>query len=287
MRWRESGIMGGFILAVLVITAVLAQRQWELTGEEHKFEALREQVKTGEGEMRVFREDYGEIGWIEEQDKEMSGKEILPEYQALCQENPDFAGWIFVGGTRIDYPVMERQEEREYYLHRDFTGESSYAGVPFVGHGSLGAKQGTVCIYGHNMKNGSMFADLLKYKDKEFWVQNPVISLDTLYEHQIYAIFAAFYVSAKAWEERESFLFQAITGDGQEGFESMLKLKEQGLYETDVELTEGKRVVLFVTCSYQKKEQRFVVAGIEIHKDPTDSESLRVDSELVKILLVR
>lgn len=46
-------------------------------------------------------------------------------------------------------------------------------------------------------------------------------------------------------------------------------------------------MVLFAACSCQKKEQRFVAAGIEIHKDPTDSESLRADSELVKILLVR
>ncbi len=266
MRWRESGIMGGFILAVLVITVVLVQRQWGLTGEENKFEALREQVRMVKEEVRVSRESYGEMEKMKEQDREILGQEILPEYQMLCQENPDFAGWISVGGTRIDYPVMERQEEREYYLHRDFTGESSYAGVPFVGHGNLGAKQGTVCVYGHNMKNGSMFADLLKYKDKEFWIQNPVISLDTLYEHKIYEIFAAFYVSAKAWEDKESFLFQAITKDGREGFDSILKLKEQGLYETGVELTEGKRVVLFVTCSYQKKEQRFVVAGIEIHK---------------------
>ena len=288
MRWRERGIMGGFILAVLVFTVVLVQRQWELTGEEHRFEALRKQVRTGKAEMRVSGEAYGdwEVERIEKQGGEMLGREILLEYQALYRRNSDFAGWIFAGGTRIDYPIVERQEDREYYLHRNFAGESSYAGVPFVGHGSLGAKQGTVCIYGHNMKNGSMFADFLKYKDKEFWVQNPVISLDTLYEHQTYAIFAAFYVSAKAWEERESFLFQAITGDGQEGFESMLKLKEQGLYETDVELTEGKRVVLFVTCSYQKKEERFVVAGIEIHKGSTDSESLRTDSETVKIFLV-
>lgn len=84
----------------------------------------------------------------------MLGREILLEYQALYWRNPDFVGWIFAGGTRIGYPIVERQEDREYYLHRDF----------------------------------------LKYKDKEFWVQNPVISLDTLYEHQTYAIFAAFYV---------------------------------------------------------------------------------------------
>ena len=136
------------------------------------------------------------------------------------------------------------------------------------------------------MKNGSMFADFLKYKDKEFWVQNPVISLDTLYEHETYEVFAAFYVPAKEWEDKGSSLCRAIIGNGKEGFDGMLKLKERGLYETDVELTEGRRVVLFVTCSYKKKEERFVVAGIEIHKSSTDSESLRADSESVKIFLV-
>ena len=270
MRLGDQVVMGGFILAVLFMTVVLVQRQWGLTGEEHRFEALREQVRMGKEEMGVSGEAYGdgEVERIENQDREMFGREILPEYQTLYQGNPDFAGWIFVEGTRIDYPVMERQGDREYYLHRNFAGESSYAGVPFVGHGSLGAKQGTVCIYGHNMKNGSMFADLMKYKDREFWVQNPVISLDTLYEHETYEVFAAFYVPAKEWEDKGSSLCRAIIGNGKEGFDGMLKLKERGLYETDVELTEGKRVVLFVTCSYQKKEQRFVVAGIEILQNP-------------------
>ncbi len=270
MRLGEKVVMGGFILAVLFTTMVLVQRQWRLTGEEHRFESLREQVRMGKEEMGVSVEDYGdgEVERIENQDREMFGREILPEYQTLYQGNPDFAGWIFVEGTRIDYPVMERQGDREHYLHRNFAGESSYAGVPFVGHGSLGAKQGTVCIYGHNMKNGSMFADLMKYKNREFWMQNPVISLDTLYEHETYEVFAAFYVPAKEWEDKESSLCRAITGNGKEGFDGMLKLKERGLYETDVELAEGKRVVLFVTCSYQKKEQRFVVAGIEILQNP-------------------
>lgn len=217
MRWREWGIMGGFILAVLVITAILVQRQWGLAGEEHRFEALREQVRTGKEEMRVIQESFEnrETERIEKQKGEMCGREILPEYQTIYQENSDFAGWIFVEGTRIDYPVMERKEEREYYLHRDFVGENSYAGVPFVGHGNLGAKRGRVCI---------------------------------------------------EWENRESSLYRVITGSSKDEFDSILKLKERGLYETGVELTEGKRAVLFVTCSYEKKEQRFVVAGMEIYE---------------------
>ncbi len=84
------------------------------------------------------------------------------EYREIVKGNPDFAGWISSAGTSIDYPVMQMSWEPEYYLHRNFAGEDSFAGVPFMGSGDM--KEGDIFLYGHNMKNGTMFADLLKYQ---------------------------------------------------------------------------------------------------------------------------
>lgn len=97
------------------------------------------------------------------------------EYREIVKGNPDFAGWISSAGTSIDYPVMQMSWEPEYYLHRNFAGEDSFAGVPFMGSGDM--KEGDIFLYGHNMKNGTMCADLLKYQ-KEGAVQAVHFSLD-------------------------------------------------------------------------------------------------------------
>ena len=75
---------------------------------------------------------------------------ILPEYQELVLENPDFAGWIVIDDTAINYPIMQTLGEPECYLHRDFKGHDSYAGTPFW-EGEPAGERGPF-LYGHNMK---------------------------------------------------------------------------------------------------------------------------------------
>ncbi len=89
-------------------------------------------------------------------------------YAALKEQNPDFFGWISIEGTELNYPVMHTPEDEEYYLRRDFNGEDSQSGVPFLS-ASCYEGCGNYLIYGHNMKSGSMFATLLAYADRDFW----------------------------------------------------------------------------------------------------------------------
>lgn len=88
-------------------------------------------------------------------------------YAALKEQNPDFFGWISIEGTELNYPVMHTPKDEEYYLRRDFNGEDSQSGVPFLS-ASCYEGCGNYLIYGHNMKNGSMFATLLAYADCDF-----------------------------------------------------------------------------------------------------------------------
>ena len=84
-----------------------------------------------------------------------------------------------IAGTKLDYPVMYTPEEPEYYLHRAFDKSSSVSGVPFLdGNYIDGGKN--YLIYGHNMKNGTMFHTLLNYVKADFWKEHPTITFDTL-----------------------------------------------------------------------------------------------------------
>ena len=113
-------------------------------------------------------------------------------YEALKAQNPDFFGWISIEGTNIDYPVMFTPDDPEYYLRRAFDGSSSQSGVPFLAADCFEGG-GNWLIYGHNMKNGSMFADLMSYAQEDFWQEHPLIRFDTLEQQGSYEVLAAFY----------------------------------------------------------------------------------------------
>ena len=95
---------------------------------------------------------------------------VIGKYVDLYEANSDIIGWITVDGTKIDYPVMQTQDDPEFYLRRNFQKEHATAGVPFMDASSdIFVPTSNFLIYGHNMKNGTMFHDMLKYKDKSFY----------------------------------------------------------------------------------------------------------------------
>ena len=111
---------------------------------------------------------------------------------ALHEENPDCIGWLTIEGTKIDYPVMYRPGDKNYYLHRDFNGDYSANGCLFLAEECVPGDSDNLIIYGHHMNSGKMFADLEKYKDKGFYEEHPTILFRTIWGNEQYQIFAAF-----------------------------------------------------------------------------------------------
>ena len=112
--------------------------------------------------------------------------EILKKYKKVYEKNNDLVGWIKIKDTNIDYPVMQTKDDYSYYLKRNFNKKSSIYGTPFVGEGcGINPNSDNVIIYGHNMKNGTMFADLNKYKDKKFYESHKEVQFDTLTEEGV------------------------------------------------------------------------------------------------------
>ena len=98
--------------------------------------------------------------------------------QALITENADCIGWLSIDGTNISYPVMHTQSDPQKYLRRNFYGKYSQSGVPFL-DGRCDLQSTNLIIYGHNMKNGTMFADLKKYVDREFLNAHRTVRFET------------------------------------------------------------------------------------------------------------
>ena len=124
---------------------------------------------------------------IEEQNKDGDTDTTNKVYD-LMLKNKDCVGWLKIVDMDINYPVMLTKQNPEFYLRRDFNKEYSYMGTPFMDANSNIGISKNLIIYGHNMKNGRMFAPLMKFKNKECFDKHQIIEFITPNEKAIYHI---------------------------------------------------------------------------------------------------
>lgn len=181
---------------------------------------------------------------------------ILPEYYSLYEENNDLAGWLQIEGTQIDYPVMQR--EKEFYLHKNFEKKYSYGGLPFLDEKCDILKAGSnQIVYGHNMNNGTMFHDLLKYKESDFLESHSVILFDTIYKKQTYEVIAVLYLPEL---EDDFWIYSFVSTDDEEEFEKFKQMIERySLNEVKVKISAGDEFLTLSTCTNVGDEERFLV----------------------------
>lgn len=117
-------------------------------------------------------------------------------FQNLHNENNDYLFWLYIPNTKIDYPVMMSRDNKDY-LHSSFYKEKLYAGTLFID--ALSSKrenQDNLIIYGHNMKDGSMFGTLKKWRSEKYFNEHKFIEIYTEKEKRVYLIFAVREVSS-------------------------------------------------------------------------------------------
>lgn len=182
-------------------------------------------------------------------------------YARIAAENPDFAGWLKIDQTVIDYPVMHTPDDIQYYIRRDFYGEESVSGTPFIGDNCSVDSLGMI-IYGHNMKNDTMFGALDLYADESYWREHPVIRFNTLEEDREYEVFAAFRTKL-LYENEEGFRYYEYVGNpSKEEFQEFVEqAKAVSYYDTGITPLYGDQFLILSTCSYHTSNGRFVVVA--------------------------
>lgn len=188
---------------------------------------------------------------------------ILQKYAALYQKNPDIIGWISIPGTVVDYPVMQTLTDEEYYIHRNFEKRDNDEGLPFLDiRCVLNQPSTNFIIYGHNMKNGHMFASLLNYASEDYYKEHTKIQFDTIYEEGSYEIISVF-ATEIAYENQETFrYYQFIHADSVLEFYNYIKeVKALSLYDTGVTADYGDHLITLSTCEYSMDDGRFVVVA--------------------------
>lgn len=143
--------------------------------------------------------------------------------QALITENADCIGWLSIDGTNISYPVMHTPSDPQKYLRRNFYGKYSQSGVPFL-DGRCDLQSTNLIIYGHNMKNGTMFSDLKRYVDRDFLNAHRTVKFETTDGVQTFIVTEALKTNTSdAWydriaaEDSRQLILSTCYGSGKDG----------------------------------------------------------------------
>lgn len=194
---------------------------------------------------------------------------ILPELTELYRRNSDLVGWICVEDTNINYPVMQTVDNPNFYLKHGFDKEYTDYGCPYVQEDcDVQAPSDNIVIYGHNMKNGSMFANLEKFTSEDFWKKHKTVTFNTLTEKCEYEIIAVFKTVVYT-ESPDSFKFYRFTNaQSPEEFTAFIeKCKELSLYDTGVSAEYGDKLITLSTCEYSHTNGRLVVVAKKIMEE--------------------
>lgn len=184
---------------------------------------------------------------------------ILSEYLAVYEANTDFVGWVEIEGTKINYPVLQSPDDPDFYLKHNFEKQYSAYGTPYMQSDCDLLTSDNLLLYGHSMKDGSMFTNLKKYRDVEFYRAHSSIRFDTRYSYGTYEIIAAFSTTANDG----GFAYNAFVNASDEAeFDAYIaKCKELTPYEIETTAQYGDRLITLSTCEYTHNNGRMVVVA--------------------------
>lgn len=195
--------------------------------------------------------------FIEEQNEDGDTDTTNKVYD-LMLKNKDCVGWLKVANMDIDYPVMLTKDEPEYYLRRNFNKSYSYMGTPFMdANCNIGISKNLI-IYGHNMKNGKMFASLMKFKNKEYFDENQSVEFITPNEKAIYHIICVAKVKADdSW-------YSFIDDLGEDDYNEKIKeLYSKSLYRSNYEFGYNDEFLTLSTCEYSQNDGRLILICVK------------------------
>ena len=215
----------------------------------------------------------------QEKEEEEEEKVILPEYLPFYEQNNDMVGWIRLDGTVIDYPVMHTPDYvdengiiGQKYIHRDFNGEESTSGAIFIDFRcTMDPRSDNLILYGHHMRNGTMFKAIMNYENKDFYEEHKIIEFDTLYEKGEYEVFSAFRDRIYNSTDTNYKFYYFIDSETKEDFDYNIEnLCSKSLYDTGVVPEYGDELIMLVTCAYHTNEGRFVVCARKVKDEETE-----------------
>lgn len=243
------------VILILLLSGILIFASYMAIKEVREYEAAEQLYEE-------LQEEYVETKPTEdtepdetpEQTEPIEAAPITVDFTSLLEQNSDIVGWIYCPDTPINYPVVQA-EDNGRYLRRDLNGKYLVSGTVFVDYrnGAIG-EDANYIVYGHNMKDGSMFSSLAKYKEQSYYDEHPILYYLTPNGDYKIELYAGIVVKRDA-------LIYVPNPDEAEFTEFLRNAKDKSTFKSDVEMTENDTLITLSTCSYEYNNARYVVIG--------------------------
>ena len=249
-------IPAAILIAVLVFSSILALRIYlPQRREQQVFERLKQEIASDPAPTEA---------------EQAETTAFVNRYEDVMAQNGDFACWLQIPDSVIDYPVMKTSEDDpEFYLRRGFDKTYSFAGCLFIG-GGCNLDSDSFIIYGHNMDTATMFGELDLYADPDYALQHPLIHIGTPTEDRVYRVYAAFQTRIYAPEDNVFKYYQRIGSlDAPTYLDTVKQVRSMSMIDLADAPQYPAQLLFLSTCSYHTKNGRFVVAAYRADADET------------------
>lgn len=199
-------------------------------------------------------------------DEDNEVKERIEKIKKLQEDNSDIKGWINVKDTKINYPILQGADN-EYYLNHNYKKEKSeYGSIYLKDKSKIDDNNSNLILYGHNMKDGEMFNNLLNYTDKSYYDEHKDITITTQNEERKYQVIAVF--KSRIFYQNEKNVFRYYNyinledeNKYNEFIDNVNKIK---LYDTELAANYGEQLITMITCEYSQENGRMIVVAKKI-----------------------
>lgn len=203
---------------------------------------------------------------VNESKEQIAETERMTQLKEIQEINSDIVGWLEIPNTNINYPVLQGSDN-EYYMTHNYKKEYSKNGAIFLTKDyDWTIPSSNLLIYGHNLGNGEMFQELLKYENQDYYNQHPIIRFTTTKEDAEYEIISVFksrvYYKSEQNVFRYYYFINANTEDEYNQF--INNAKQASLYNIETSAKYGDQLITLSTCSYHVEDGRFAVIGRKI-----------------------
>ena len=196
-----------------------------------------------------------------EEEPEKPPVEIPIDFETLQNQNPDIYAWIQIPGTAVDYPIVQSPDDNRYYLNHTVSGEQKAEGAIFTeDYNTKTFRDPNTVIYGHDMKNGSMFQSIHKYMDRSFFDTNRDITIYLPDKILHYKIFAAY-----LYDNRHLLLSFDFWDKEQYGeyLQEIFSMRNMNAFvDTEMEVTTEDNIITLSTCYAGISSQRYLVQAV-------------------------
>ncbi len=246
-----------YMTLIALLIGVILYSGWKVI-------AILSEYKKGESSYEALTEEYTDkytfnVVDVEDnlnEEKRVETAPITVSFSELTAQYRDVVGWLYCEGTEINYPIVQ-SSDNDYYLRRLLDGTWNIAGSIFLDYRNASDfSDWNSIVYGHNMKNDSMFGCLEKYKNQDFYEEHSVWYLLTPDKDYKIELIGGYTTST------DSSLTYSILATSEERDRLIEQVQRTSTFQADVQISDQDRLITLSTCAYDFENARYVLIGV-------------------------